>query len=169
MSGTIGRHRRKVVCQQNQLFLAHSKTLPLTPLGSEGDTCFFLCFQGLWKLPLSGLYIFSASLFLILINFSSMLNFLVKKRATSKQSQTSAARFELPFYSYSSFLFRSAILCHSISFYFRFSFLALPLGRTSQKRKHVLNLTERISSDVSTPRETFSVAPLETGSAFKNT
>ena len=123
--------------QQKQLLLAHSKILPLTPLGSEGVTCFFACFHGLWKRPLSGLYIFSVFLVFILIFFSSILNFLVKKRATSKQSQTSAARFELPFYSFSSFLFRSAILCHSISFYFRFSFLALPLGRTSQKRKYV--------------------------------
>ena len=109
--------------QQKQLLLVHSKILPLTPLGSEGVTCFFACFHGLWKRPLSGLYIFSAFLVFVLIIFSSILNFLVKKRATSKQSQTSAARFELPFYSFSSFLFRSAILCHSISFYFRFYFL----------------------------------------------
>ena len=46
--------------QQKQLLLAHSKILPLTPLGSEGVTCFFACFHGLWKRPLSGLYIFSA-------------------------------------------------------------------------------------------------------------
>ena len=33
VSGSIGRRRRKVVCQQYQLLLLHAKPFPLTPLG----------------------------------------------------------------------------------------------------------------------------------------
>ena len=39
MSGAIGRPRRKVVCQQNQILLLVVKLFSLTPLGNGGRTC----------------------------------------------------------------------------------------------------------------------------------
>ena len=42
VSGSIGRRRRKVVCQQNQLFLLRVKLSSLTPPESEGYTCIFV-------------------------------------------------------------------------------------------------------------------------------
>ena len=44
MSGSIGRHRRKIVCQQNQLLPLFVKLFSLTPHGNEGNTRSYIFF-----------------------------------------------------------------------------------------------------------------------------